>query len=277
MKPRNIGILGTGKMAEAILRSLVKIKDLNVFGLEANEPRKKYISDTYRLEFPDEKAFFEKADTILLAIKPQNLDSVIHNLETHWKIFLQKKDALLISIMAGIHSDILREKLRQNIDIIRIMPNTPSTIGKGIAAISFPESFSQASHKDAKSYLTSMLSGLGEIVEIDESQMNAVTALSGSGPAYVFSFIQGLIDAGVFTGLSRDIARKLVVETIIGSAQLLKESGEEPYPLQAQVTSPGGTTIHGLKVLQENGFEGILINAVEAAFNRAHDLEHHHH
>ncbi len=269
-----IGCIGTGKMAEAILASLDKQSAFSLIGLEINTSRKKELQKLYSISFPKEADFFNQADLLILAIKPQNFEDVVQMYEPWWELFTQKKGHILLSIMAGINTEMMQDQIPGGeIRVVRVMPNTPGLIGQGISAVTFPHRFPPKE----KELVSQILLGLGKVVEVPEYQINAVTALSGSGPAYVYSFIQGLIDGGVLAGLPRDLARELVLETVSGATALLRHQNQEPYTLRSQVTSPGGTTIHGLKILQENGFEGILMNAVDQAFHRANELEEHRH
>jgi pyrroline-5-carboxylate reductase len=262
-----IGIIGTGKMAEAIISSMKKQKESpEIYALEKSAARKEYIQKKYQITFPSQAGkIMEDCNPIILAVKPQNLEESLEAVQEAWA---QLSGKILISILAGKTAHEIAGRIGKNISIIRVMPNTPALIGKGIAGISFPDKFPE----DDKIQITELLKGLGEFIEVNEDQMNAVTALSGSGPAYVYSFIQGLIDGGVHIGLNRDLAKKLAMETIAGTIALMKKTGREPYDLRSDVTSPGGTTIAALKVLQENAFEGIIMNAIESAFAKAHDL-----
>lgn len=264
-----IGFIGTGKMAESIISSLVKgAGKLEIHGIEPSEARKQELKSKYGVNYTKGAAhIIENCNPLFLAVKPQNLEEVLTPFQPLWPE--NGKDKILISILAGTPRSKIAKLVSENTNIIRVMPNTPGLIGKGISAVSFHKKID----KSSKDKIMNLLDGLGHTLEINEDLMNAVTALSGSGPAYVYSFIQGLIDGGVHLGLPRASARKLALETVIGAASMVKETGEEPYKLRSDVASPGGTTIAGLKVLQENAFEGIIMNAIEGAYHRGMELE----
>ncbi len=270
MNKITIGFIGVGKMAEAILSGLKHLDNVdNIMALEINVQRQEYIADTYGIQFPEPDNFFSKSDIIILAVKPQNLENAVKTYRDSWP---KLKDKIIISIVAGASAYHLQTLLQTpEIPIVRVMPNTPAIIGHGAAGIAFPENLEQ----NKEQMLLSILKGLGETIVVPEYQMNAITALSGSGPAYVYTFIQAMIDSGILLGLTGEQARKLAIQTVIGSAQMLIETKREPFSLRGDVSSPGGTTIHGLKVLEEHGFSGIVMNAIEAAAQRAHDLEQH--
>ena len=173
----------------------------------------------------------------------------------------------MVSIVAGVSIDVIAEATGVP-QIARVMPNTPCLIMEGASAVSFSNPVSPEQQKQ----VLDLLGAVGTVVSVPENLMNSVTGLSGSGPAYVFTFIESLIDAGVLTGLPRDIARKLAIQTVIGAAQLVEQSGEHPAVLRDRVTSPGGTTIAALKQLEVNDFRGTVIQAVEAATGRAKEL-----
>lgn len=269
--PGKIGFIGTGKMAEAIIAAIFQEqKNSQIYGIEPSAKRKQELEKKYNIIYPQEASYVIKnCNPIFLAVKPQNIEDALGSVEQFWRQTDPKEQKILISILAGTNTKKIATLVSEDISIVRVMPNTPAIIGKGIQAVSFPKEFSE----NQKEKIFALLKGLGSSIEIEEHLMNAVTALSGSGPAYVYSFVQGLIDGGVHAGLTREIARTLTLETLLGTAALLKESREEPYKLRSDVTSPGGTTIAGLKVLQENAFEGTLINAIESACQRAQELE----
>jgi len=199
----------------------------------------------------------------VLSVKPQIIEKVLTTYNNHIN-----EDHLLISIAAGITIDKI-SNLSATKKIIRVMPNTPALISMGISALSYKSK--QISDNDKKQVETIMKT-IGEFVWVDESQMNAVTALSGSGPAYVYRFVDAMIDSGVLIGLTRDLARKLVLETVLGSTMMLKSSTMSPKEFESQVTSPGGTTIHGLVSMEKNNFSSSIKEGVKAAYERAIEL-----
>ena len=210
------------------------------------------------------KSAFAEAPAILLAVKPQVLESAVEL----WKnaaLSLSKK--LVISIVAGVTIEKLA-MLTGGDRIVRVMPNTPALVGAGAAAYAPGPG---ATAEDAE-LVERILSAVGMARRMKESDLDAVTALSGSGPAYVFAFIQALADGGVAEGLSREAAQALAVQTVLGAAEMAARSGDHPAVLKDAVTSPGGTTIRALEVLEDRGFSGAVIQAVRAAARRSREL-----
>jgi pyrroline-5-carboxylate reductase len=200
---------------------------------------------------------------VFLAVKPQDLETVLVELKNK----LNPK-ALVISIAAGKKIKFIEEHLAADISVIRVMPNTPAQIGKGISAIA---AGSRTTQEDIE-LVTKLFLTTGEVVRVEEQLLDAVTALSGSGPAYFFKFVESMIKAGVELGLSNEIATKLTLETISGSAAMLKESGLDAKTLRNNVTSPKGTTAAALQVLSENNFDSLILQAMTAAKKRAQEL-----
>lgn len=201
-----------------------------------------------------------QCELVFLAVKPQILESAIAGVEF-------ANEPLVISILAGFKIFQLERMLGMG-RIIRVMPNTPCLIGKGASAISAGENVSTADVE----LVTSFFDSVGTIVQVEERLLDSVTGLSGSGPAYVFTFIESLIDGAVLTGMPRGIARKLALQTVIGAATMLEKTGEHPAVLRDRVTSPGGTTIEGLKALEEASFRDAVLSAVLAATQRSREL-----
>jgi pyrroline-5-carboxylate reductase len=265
---KEIGFIGGGQMGEALVKGLLKAGLYQAHSLimaEPNAERRKYLEKTYGIETCDTTSpVWQTCNTVLLAVKPQVMADVltsarpyIHN--TH----------LIITIAAGLPIA-LYERLLDNkmAKIIRVMPNTPALVLEGASALCCNAQVTSDELKKA----TAIFNAVGKSVILDERYLDAVTGLSGSGPAYVFTFIEALIDAGLKTGLARDVAETLAVQTVLGSVKLMLENKEHPAVLRSKVTSPGGTTIAGLHVLEKNGFRGIVMDAVEAAANRATEL-----
>ena len=201
------------------------------------------------------------AETILVAVKPQMIQTAL----TPYKEFL--KDKLIISIAAGITIDRIAGITGAD-RIVRVMPNTPALVGKGASAYAVSEKTSA----DDRLLAEKILSSFGIAMPVKESDLDAVTALSGSGPAYVFEFIQALADGGVAEGLPRNMALLLAAQTVAGAAQMVLETGEHPTSLKDKVTSPAGTTSRALEILSVNAFSGTVIQAVRAAAKRSKEL-----
>jgi len=207
------------------------------------------------------QALVAQSEVIVLCVKPNDVASALTAADT-WK------DKLLLSIAAGVTVETLSQHTGGQAKVIRVMPNTPALIGQGASAFSRGAT---ASADDAE-LAQELLSSVGTVSEVKESLMDAVTGLSGSGPAYVYTIIEALSDAGVKQGLPRDVSLQLACQTLKGAAMLVEESGMHPSELRDQVTSPGGTTIAGLAALEENGLRHALISAVETATKRSTEL-----
>jgi pyrroline-5-carboxylate reductase len=264
---KRLGFIGGGNMGEALIKGLLQSGrfDANRIRVsDISQARLNHLRDTYQVSISaDNEELAEASDVIVLAVKPQHVGDVLA--ETHASF---GHLPLLISIAAGVPIASLEQKLAKPVPVVRVMPNAPALVLAGVSAIAggthtTPEHLAAAKE---------LFEAVGVVVEVDETHMDAVTGLSGSGPAYVFLFVEALIDAGVLMGLSRPVARELAVQTTLGAAKLLSESGEHPGTLKDQITSPGGTTIHGLTILESAGMRGMLMDAVEAATRRSEEL-----
>jgi pyrroline-5-carboxylate reductase len=266
LKDKRIGFIGGGNMAEALIKGLlaggVPAADLSV--AEPFEERRASLSDRYGIAITGNNgSVAAESDVIILAVKPQIAPAVLA--EIGGAITPEK---LLISIMAGIRTDAIEAACPAGTRVVRVMPNTPALILSAASAIA-PGA---AATSDDISLVRRIFELVGKAWLVDEKLLDAVTGLSGSGPAYVLTFIEALSDAGVKNGLPRDVASGLAAQTVLGSAQLLLETGEHPALLREKVTSPGGTTIAGLHVLEKEGFRGTIINAVDVATARSKEL-----
>lgn len=203
------------------------------------------------------------AETVVLAVKPQVMDGVLEEIAK-----VKSRHNLFISIVAGFTLARMEAKLGLDIGAVRVMPNTPALIGEGISALSFNPQVSGEEKKRAMA----LMGAVGETVEVDEKIMDAVTGLSGSGPAYVYVLIEALSDAGVQQGIPRDVAQRLAAHTVRGASGMVLKGGRHPGELKDMVTSPGGTTIAGLHALEQGGFRATLYDAVAAATTRSRDL-----
>ena len=263
---RKIAFIGGGNMAEAIMRGLLR-EDVGV-GIcvaEINPKRR----DEMSARFPNVRVVADAAEAaqwgevIILAIKPQQAESALDLIE---RVVTPEK--LVVSIMAGVPCSKIESNLHPGCRVVRAMPNTPALIGVGATAVCSGRKAS-ADDLDLARQIFAM-TGIAVIVE--EKLIDAVTGLSGSGPAYVFTFIDALSDAGVKNGLPRDVAAQLATQTVLGAARMVAETGEHPMLLKEKVTSPGGTTIAGLHALENGSFRGVVMNAVEAACLKSKEL-----
>ncbi len=262
-----IGFIGAGNMGEALIKGILKAKLLSsqkVCASDIRETKLKQFQKTYGIKtFKDNKELVSQVNIILLAVKPQNMEEVLSEIAP----VIEKKH-LVISIAAGITTSYISKRLNDKISVVRIMPNTPALIQEGASALAMGK---HANKSDIKS-VQKLFESVGKTVVVDESLMDAVTGLSGSGPAYVFLFIEALADAGVKMGLSRSVALLLSAQTCLGAARMVSETGEHPAKLKDMVTSPGGTTISGLHALEAGGLRTTIMDAVEAATRRSKEL-----
>lgn len=262
---KSIGFIGAGVMGAALIKSLISssINATQIYVNEKSDDRAKQVKDQYKINLVSIKEIGQSCDVIFLAVKPQDLSSALSELSK-----TLSSSAVLISIAAGKTTQFIESQLKTNNPVIRVMPNTPAQIGKGVSAISPGTNASATDLSLAKN----LLSNSGLVVEVSESDQDAVTALSGSGPAYFFSFVEAMINAGVKLGLTSEIATQLAIGTISGSAAMLKESGLDATTLRKNVTSPNGTTAAALSVFMANDIEKIVLDAMTAAKKRAQEL-----
>lgn len=262
-----LGIIGGGVMAEAIIPRLIKENIYAPSEIIISEPsadRRQLWQEKYLVITTEEnQQILDNADIIILAIKPQIFSTVISNLTFNPNV----KNPLILSILAGVSLDKLAQGFPQ-FPIVRVMPNTPAVVGEGMTAIS-PNSL-VSDHQ--LTLALSIFKAIGSVIEVPEYLMDAVTGLSGSGPAFVALMIEALADGGVASGLPRAIALQLATQTVLGTAQLIKQQNLHPALLKDQVTSPGGTTIAGVAQLEKNGFRSAVISAVTAAYKRSQEL-----
>ncbi len=254
-------------MAEALIRGLVRGGHVPAARVMASGPRQDrldQLAKSYGITVAtDNKAVARAAGLIVLSVKPQILDKVL--VEVGDQI---PAGALVVSIAAGIDTEMIERRLAEGVRVVRAMPNTPALVGAGATAIAAGRHASADDLATAKA----MFDAVGITVVLDQNHLDAVTGLSGSGPAYIFLILEALSDAGVKVGLSRRNAQLLAAQTVLGSAKMLLETDEHVGRLKDMVTSPGGTAIAGLHTLEQGGLRTTLINAVETATKRAREL-----
>ncbi len=264
---KTIGFLGAGNMAEALVRGLVQGGVVGPEQIIASGPRGERmaeLAEAYRIETTtDNAALAKKADILVLAVKPQILERVVREIASSIG-----PHTLIISVAAGVDTAAIESHLPSGARVVRAMPNTPALVRAAATAIARGRHATEADLREAKT----IFDAVGLTIVLDESQLDAVTGLSGSGPAYIFLILEALADAGVKVGLSRRSAQRLAAQTVMGSAKLLLDTDEHPGRLKDMVTSPGGTAIAGLHTLEEGGLRTTLINAVETATKRAREL-----
>ena len=262
-----IAFIGGGNMGEAML-SAVLSKGLSqpqaISVSDISQSRRQHLEQKYGVAtMNDNRQAIKRGDVVVLAIKPQNLAGVMAELNGQLK-----SAQLVLSIIAGARIDTLRRGLNHNC-VVRAMPNTPAQIGEGISVWTATAEVTE----QQKGWAGSILGAMGkEIYVDDEKYIDMATAVSGSGPAYIFLFAESLIEAAVHIGLPRDMAQELVVQTLSGSGHFLRKSGKQPLELRKMVTSPGGTTAEALAQLEKGKFTELVKQAVEAAYNKAKRL-----
>jgi pyrroline-5-carboxylate reductase len=263
---KKIGFIGGGAMAEAIVKGMLKAelvaaKQITVSDIATG--RLEYLTTTYKVETTtDSREVAGNSDILIFAVKPQVINDVLSNIGP--KV---PKTTIVISIAAGITISTLEDKL-PGVPVVRVMPNTPVSVGEGMAAIAL----GKHAGKDADDTAMAIFSSVGKAVTLGENAMDAVTGLSGSGPGFAYVLIDALSDAGVRAGLPRQTALTLAAQTLLGSAKMVLETGEHPGKLRDAVTSPGGTTIAGIHVLEQRGVRAALIDAVIAAADRSREM-----
>jgi pyrroline-5-carboxylate reductase len=258
-----IRIIGGGVMGEAIASCLITKQIYtphDIFITEPSQDRRDYLQDRYGVSVSGVCANSDETSIILLAVKPQIFDQATAKLAN-------TSASLIISIMAGVSLAQL-ESVFEHRSVVRAMPNTPAQVGAGITAIALGKLVDPSQ----KIIVESIFKAVGSVIEVPESMLNAVTGLSGSGPGYVSLFIEALADGGVAAGLPRAIAMELAIQTVLGTSQMLKETGLHPAQLKDRVTSAGGTTIIGITQLEKSGVRSGIIEAVIAAAQRAKEL-----
>lgn len=262
----SLSFIGAGNMAEAMIRGLLRGNVFAAGDVVASGPRAermRELAEAYGIRTTSDNREAAAARIVVLSVKPQILSKVLDEIAD-----AIDSEALVISIAAGVPVAAIQARLPGGTRVVRAMPNTPALVDAGATAIAGGEHARQSDLDDAKRIFDS----IGITVVLDESLLDAVTGLSGSGPAYVFLILEALSDAGVKVGLSRRTAQLLAAQTVLGSAKLLLETNEHPGRLKDMVTSPGGTAITGLHTLEHGGVRTTLMNAVEAATRRSREL-----
>jgi pyrroline-5-carboxylate reductase len=261
----SIAIFGGGKIGEALLAGLLRgsHERTQIVVVEKNAPRAQYLTKTHGVSVVDVPTAVARAHTLLIAVKPQDIDTLLDELGEH----VQPRH-LVISVAAGVRTARIEKALADAVPVVRCMPNTPALVDEAMTVIS------AGAHADAAhlAVAESVLGVVGKVIELPEAQLDAVTALSGSGPAYFFYLVEAMIDAGILLGLPRTVAAELIVQTAIGSAKMLRDTGEHPVQLREAVTSPGGTTIAAIRELEKHGVRAAMLDAIEAASERSRQL-----
>ena len=262
-----IGFIGLGNMATAIIGGMLKEKICepnDIIGYARTEESRQRASLTFDIKIAiDNMEVAEESDVLFLAIKPQMFDTVLPDIRDS-----VKENAIIVSIAAGKSIDYLEKAFKPGTKIVRCMPNTPALVGEGCTGVSLND---DVNADDVKTVMN-ILNCFGKAELVSESMMDAVVAVSGSSPAYVFMFIEAMADGAVKAGLPRDKAYAFAAQTVLGSAKMVLETGKHPAELKDMVCSPGGTTIEAVKVLEEKGFRGAIEDAMDACVKRNREL-----
>lgn len=260
-----LAILGAGVMGETMLSGLIRagrpVDDLLIG--EKRRERAAELQERYGVSSVSNVEAAQKADTLVLVVKPQDMDDLLSEIGA-----VVRPGQLVVSLAAGITTAFIEGRLPEGVAVVRVMSNTPALVDEGMAAIS------RGSHCDEAHLLEaeSLMASTGRVIRVPEKQLDAVTAVSGSGPAYIFFVVESMIEAGVHLGLPRGTAAELVVQTVVGSAKLLRETGEHPTVLRERVTSPGGTTAAAVRELENHKVRAAFLTALEAARDRSRAL-----
>jgi pyrroline-5-carboxylate reductase len=268
---RSICFAGAGSMAEAIIKGLIDTKLLAPEQISAinrsNIARLEELASSYGIQIPTDEAdksrLIREADIVLLAMKPKDSETAITALSS-----MMREDQLVISVIAGLSINALHVMLGKQLPIVRTMPNTSSTIGLGATGMSFSPQVTEEHAQLARAIFESV----GIVRVVDEQLLDAVTGVSGSGPAYIYYVMEAMIQGGIECGLTPDAARELTVQTVLGAARMVQETGEEPAELRRKVTSPNGTTQAALELMASYKLQEAVTNGVKRAAERAREL-----
>ncbi len=264
---KNITFIGSGNMGEALLGGLLKAKltnPKNIVATDILEGRLKQIAEKWSVTvMTDNRQAIAGANIIVLCVKPQTVSAILREIKDD-----VREDQLIISILAGITTGTISKFIGKKNPVIRVMPNIPAVVDEGASGLCLGE-FAQDIHRELA---VAIFQAVGMVEIVEESQMDVITGLSGSGPAYVYMIIEALTDGGVMMGLARNVAARLATQMVLGSAKLVRETGVHPAILKDQVTTPGGTAIAAINELEAHGLRPMLIRAVEVATNKSREL-----
>ena len=260
-----VGLIGVGVMGEALISGLIasRFPKAQIVFTEKRSERAREISAKYGAVEVELSDLAKNSDVILLVVKPQDLSQLLTEIRPDLKA-----SSVLVSFAAGKTTDFISEIIGPNASVIRVMPNTPTLIGLGMAAISLGKNV----NSEQAAFVSDFLATCGKVISVDEDLQDAVTALSGSGPAYFFAFVEEMIKSGISLGLTTDQATTLAIQTMVGSAAMLEQSGKSATTLRENVTSPNGTTAAALKVFSEANLGEIISKAMTAARDRSQEL-----
>ncbi len=261
---RGLAIIGGGKIGEALLSGLVRRGGADgIVVCERSPDRATELARRYGVPALDLAGAAARARVLLVAVKPQDIDTLLGELAAH-----VDQAHLVVSVAAGVPTARIEAALPDRTPVVRVMPNTPALVDEGMSVLSPGAHASEADLDEAEA----LLAAVGQVRRVPESQQDAVTALSGSGPAYFFYLVEAMVDAGILLGLPRALAADLIVQTALGAAVMMRDSGEHPVQLREAVSSPAGTTIAAIRELEKHGVRAALMAAIEAAHARSVEL-----
>lgn len=262
-----LAVLGAGKMGEALIAGLLASgwrEPEDITATARGEDHLKDLAERYGIDVTTDNAqAISGAEIVVIAVKPQDIQPLLADISP-----TIGTDQMILSVCAAISTRFIEGHLGAEVPVVRAMPNTPSIVHEGMAGISAGRYASEAHLERCREVLTHV----GRVVAVDESYLDAVTAISASGPAYFALLAEAMIEAGILLGLSREISTELVVQTMLGSAKLLRDEEMHAVELREMVTSPGGTTIRAIRVLEQSGVRAAFLNAIQAAMERAQEL-----
>lgn len=260
-----IAILGAGKMGEALLSGMLRagVAPAGVVAATRRSERAAALRDTYGIEVASAADAVTKASTLVITVKPQDMSTLLDEIAP--KV---TSGQLVISVAAGITTAFIESRLRADVAVVRVMSNTPVLVDEAMSVISAGRYAGEEHLRRTEE----LLRPVGKVLRIPESQQDAATALSGSGPAYVYFLVEAMVDAGILLGMPRATALEMVKQAVFGAATMLRESGEHPVILREAVTSPGGTTISAIRELERHGVRAAFLAAIEAARDRGREL-----
>lgn len=264
---RKVAFLGGGKMAEALVSGLIRSGGRTaeeIMVTNRREERARELADRYAVSATlDNAEAVRWADVLVLMAKPQDIETLIEQIREH----VRSAD-LVISFAAGVRTSFVEKHLPDGVPVVRVMSNVPVMVDEAMSVISG----GSAATEDHLRVAEELLGYVGKVLRLEESHLDAVTATSGSGPAYFFLLAEAMIEACILLGLSRDVATELIIQTMLGSAKMLRDTGKHPVELREMVTSPGGTTIAAIRHLEEAGVRAAFLNAIDAARHRSLEL-----
>ncbi|HYB93111.1 MAG TPA: pyrroline-5-carboxylate reductase [archaeon] len=264
---RRIGIIGAGRMGTALVAGLLKggvVGKDSLYASDVSDQRCHQLSEIYGIKcFSNNKMVVENSDIVIIAVEPAHMQAVLKDIGE------VLSSQLLVSIAAAVSTDFIKQNLKKDVAVVRVMPNNPCLVGEGMIVIASAPDISEKRFKAVEE----IFSAVGRVLVLDEDLFDAVTGLSGSGPAFIYLVIEGLVEGGIKSGLSADTALVLAAQTVLGAGKMVLETKAHPSKLREMVTTPGGTTVEGLKELDRSDIKGVFSRAVERAAQKSRELK----